>query len=132
MKKILFSLILALGAFALKAQTSEGPKSGPIITFTESAHDFGDIIQGDSVTHVFKFKNSGSTPLIISEVITTCGCTAPTWTKDPVMPGKSGEILITYRSAGKQGLQNKIITILSNATNTPVRASIRVNVLPKK
>jgi hypothetical protein len=132
MKKIIFSLILMLGIFALKAQTPEGPKSGPIITFTESAHDFGDIIQGDSVMHIFKFKNSGTSPLIISEVITTCGCTAPKFTKEAVMPGKAGEILITYRSAGKQGLQNKIITILSNSTNTPVRLSIRVNVLPKK
>ena len=132
MKKIFFSLILVTGVFTLKAQTPDGPKSGPIITFTENAHDFGDIIQGDSLTHVFKFKNSGTAPLVISEVITTCGCTAPTFTKEPVMPGKTGEILITYRSAGKQGLQNKIITILSNSTNTPVRLSIRVNVLPKK
>jgi len=132
MKKIIFSFILVLGISGLKAQTPDGPKSGPIIIFTETAHDFGDIIQGDSVMHNFKFKNSGTSPLIISEVITTCGCTAPKFTKEPVMPGKAGEILITYRSAGKQGLQNKIITILSNSTNSPVRLSIRVNVLPQK
>ncbi|HXA01379.1 MAG TPA: DUF1573 domain-containing protein, partial [Cytophagaceae bacterium] len=120
------------GFFSVKAQTPEGPKNGPIVTFTEIAHDFGDIIQGDSVMHVFHFKNSGTSPLIISEVITTCGCTAPKFTKEPVMPGKTGEIFITFRSAGKQGLQNKIITILSNSTNTPVRLSIRVNVLQKQ
>jgi hypothetical protein len=132
MKKIIFTLVLLVGVLQIKAQTPEGPKSGPIIIFTENTFDFGDITQGDSVQHVFKFKNSGTSPLIISEVITTCGCTAPKFTKEPVMPDKSGEILITYRSAGKQGLQNKVITILSNSTNTPVRISIRVNVLPKK
>jgi hypothetical protein len=133
MKKIIFTLILIIGAFAgIKAQTPEGPKNGPIIQFKESTFDFGDISQGDSVQHVFEFKNTGTTPLIISEVITTCSCTAPKFTKEAVMPGKSGEILIKYNSAGKQGLQNKVITILSNSTNTPVRISIRVNVLQKK
>jgi hypothetical protein len=132
MKKIIFSLILAFGFFTLKAQTIDGPKSGPIINFSEDFFDFGDILQGDSVQHIFKFKNTGTSPLIISEVITTCGCTAPEFTKEPVLPEKPGEIKITYRSAGKQGLQNKVITILSNSTNTPVRLRIRINVLPKK
>jgi hypothetical protein len=116
----------------MKAQTPEGPKSGPIITFTENSFDFGDIIQGDTVKHIFKFKNTGTAPLILSEVITTCGCTAPKWTNKPILPGKEGQIDITYNSAGKEGLQNKVITVLSNSVNTPVRVSIRVNVLPKK
>jgi hypothetical protein len=132
MKRRLLFLFFALIAFALNAQTPEGPKSGPIITFTENSFDFGDIIQGDTVKHVFNFKNTGTAPLIISEVITTCGCTAPKWTNKPVLPGKTGEIAITYGSAGKEGLQNKVITVLSNSVNTPVRVSIRVNVLPKK
>jgi hypothetical protein len=132
MKRTLLFLFFGLLGFSMKAQTPEGPKSGPIITFTENSFDFGDIIQGDTVKHIFKFKNTGTAPLILSEVITTCGCTAPKWTNKPILPGKEGQIDITYNSAGKEGLQNKVITVLSNSVNTPVRVSIRVNVLPKK
>jgi hypothetical protein len=133
MKKLL-SLILffAIAGISAHAQTSEGPKNGPIIVFSENSFDFGDITQGDTVKHIFNFKNTGTAPLILSEVITTCGCTAPKWTNQPILPGKTGEIAITYDSKGKEGVQNKVITVLSNSVNTPVRVSIRVNVLPKK
>ena len=132
MKRSLLLLLFTLLVISVQAQTAEGPKNGPIIVFTENAFDFGDITQGDTVKHVFSFKNAGTAPLILSEVITTCGCTAPKWTNQPILPGKTGEIAITYNSAGKEGMQNKIITVLSNSVNTPVRVSIRVNVLPKK
>jgi hypothetical protein len=132
MKRSLLLMLFILLVISVQAQTAEGPKNGPIIIFTENSFDFGDITQGDTVKHVFSFKNTGTAPLILSEVITTCGCTAPKWTNQPVLPGKTGEIAITYNSAGKEGMQNKIITVLSNSVNTPVRVSIRVNVLPKK
>ena len=114
----------------VSAQTSEGPKNGPIITFVEKSHDFGDIQQGEKVEYVFTFKNTGTQPLVISDVVTTCACTAKSYSKEPVMPGKTGQVTVTFDSAGKMGMQNKVITILSNATNSREMVSIRVNVIP--
>jgi hypothetical protein len=121
---------LMIAALNLKAQTKDVFIGGPVITFTEKAHDFGDVKQGNKVTHIFRFKNSGTAPLIISNIISSCGCTSPEWTRNPVMPGMPGEIKITYDSEGKQGMDNKSVTIQSNATSA--KLSIRVNVLPKK
>jgi hypothetical protein len=128
MKKLLSLLILTFVVIFANAQT----KPGPVIHFEESSFDFGDITQGDKVQHIFTFKNTGDQPVIISEVVTTCGCTAPKWSKEPVAPGKTGEIHVTFNSENKMGRQNKGITILSNATNNPARVSIICNVLPKK
>lgn len=104
--------------------------SGAKITFEEKSHDFGDISQGDKVEYTFKFKNTGTEPLIISSVQTTCGCTATNWTKEPVAPGKTGEVAATFNSAGKMGQQNKVISVYSNAGLETV--SIVTNILPAK
>ena len=106
-------------------------KGVPVLAFTQSQFDFGDIQQGDKVTHVFKFKNEGTTPLIISNVQTTCGCTVPEWPKEPIAPGKESEIKATFNSTGKMGRQNKVITINSNASEPITRVTLKSNVLPK-
>jgi len=130
MKRLFLVTILVTAFFTVNAQTA--PKTGPYIKFAEKSHEFPDIYEGDSVKYVFKFTNDGVAPLILSDVVTTCGCTTPKWTKDPVLPGGKGEIPVGFKSEGKMGIQNKVITILSNATNSPERITIRVNVLPKK
>lgn len=107
-------------------------KEGPMITFAETTKSFGDITQGDVVEHVFQFTNGGTQPLVLSNVLTTCGCTATEWPREPIAPGKSGEIHVKFNSAGKMGPQNKIVTIVSNATNPKEKVSIKTNVLPKK
>lgn len=133
MRKITLFLVLTLFTVLLKAQSSDqSEKKGPFISFYETSHDFGDITQGDKISYVFKFKNSGTDPLIISEVLTTCGCTATKWSKEPILPGKEGEIEATFNSEGKMGRQNKVITILSNATNQRSAVTIVTNVLPPK
>lgn len=132
MKKSILIYLLLIYSVCSFAQTGDGPKNGPIITFAEKSHDFGDLPQGEKVEHVFKFKNTGTQPLIISDVITTCQCTAKQWNKEAVMPGKSGQITVSFDSAGKMGIQNKVITIQSNATNSTERVSIRINVVPVK
>lgn len=133
MKKI-FAFTLGLLMFAslsLFAQNTNGEKaSGPEITFTEASFDFGDIKQGDQVEHTFNFKNTGTEPLILSNVLTTCGCTATDWPRDPIAPGKSGSITVKFNSAGKMGKQNKVVTIVSNASNAQERVKIITNVLP--
>ena len=109
------------------AQTTDNK---PFLKFANNTHDFGDIYQGDVSTHIFKFTNTGNAPLILANVQTTCGCTAPEWTKDPILPGAEGHIKVVYNSSGKMGKQNKIITIYSNAANKEERLSIIVNVMP--
>jgi hypothetical protein len=133
MKKfILIILALAMLAPAFAQSNGEKKSNGAVLTFVETSHDFGDIYQGDKVSTVFKFQNSGNEPLILSNVSTTCGCTAPNWPKEPIAPGKSGEITVTFNSAGKMGVQNKVVTIYSNAVNAQERVKIITNILPAK
>lgn len=128
-----FGVFMIFGAIAQESVTSvEASASGPVITFQEESFDFGDIHQGDKVEHVFKFENTGTEPLIITNVQTTCGCTAPNWPRDPIAPGQASEIKVVFNSAGKIGRQNKVITVVSNTTVGRDRISIVTNVLPKK
>ena len=82
--------------------------------FDTEAHDFGKIKQGDKVTYEFKYTNTGKSPLIISEAYATCGCTTPEVDKKPIQPGESSLVKVTFDSAGKSGLQDKLITVVAN------------------
>jgi hypothetical protein len=125
MKK-LFAILLLVGiaqfAFA------QGDPLAKVV-FTESQHDFGDIKQGDKVEWIFSFKNEGNAPLVLTNVSTTCGCTAPEWPREPIMPGEESKILVRFNSTGKMGRQNKVVTVFSNAANNPERVTIVANVL---
>ena len=119
-KALLLALGLAAAGFTAQAQsvpsaTAGAKAAGPAITFEESKYDFGSVAQGGMVDHVFKFKNTGTQPLIISNIGVSCGCTTPEYTKAPVLPGKTGSIAAHFNSAGKTGMQNKVLTIESNA-----------------
>ncbi len=127
--KYLASLLLVGFAFFATAQEEE-PMTGPKISFTEKSFDFGEITQGEKVEHVFEFENTGNEPLILSDVRTTCGCTAPEWPKEPIAPGKKARLKVVFNSAGKMGMQNKVITVMSNAVNNPERVKIVTNVMP--
>src|SRR5690554_3546348 len=130
MKKLLFAVTIAFMAFSVQAQ-DEKEVDGPLITFEESSKDFGDITQGDKVEHVFKLENTGNAPLIISNVAATCGCTVPSWPKEPIAPGKTAQIKVSFNSAGKIGQQNSVVRIYSNATEPIEKVSMISNVLPK-
>jgi Protein of unknown function (DUF1573) len=113
MKKVLIPL-LVLAVLPLFAQTPAGPS----ITWEKPTHDFGDITQGDKVEHTFKFTNTGTEPLVITNVQVTCGCTTPRgWARDPIPPGEKSEITLGFNSSGKYGRQKKVVTIVSNAVN---------------
>ncbi len=127
-----FGVFTIYGAIAQEVATAEASENGAVMTFEEVKYDFGDIYQGDKVEHIFKFENTGNEPLIITNVQTTCGCTAPNWPRDPVIPGQESEIKVVFNSAGKIGRQNKVITIISNATNPTNKVTIVTNILPKK
>lgn len=128
----IFGIFMIFNALAQESATAQETQSGPVMTFEETKFEFGDIHQGDKVEHVFAFENTGNEPLIITNVQVTCGCTASDWPKDPIAPGQESSITISFNSAGKLGMQNKVITIVSNATNPNNRLTITTNVLPKK
>ena len=124
------------GAMAQTATQKQGKQgktttSGPELTFAEKSHDFGNISQGDVVEYTFKFKNTGTSPLIISNVGVTCGCTATDWPKEPIAPGKSSAITAKFNSSGKFGQQNKVITVESNSVNGPAQVAIITNIQEK-
>jgi hypothetical protein len=130
MKKLGF--LLTLFAFALVIQANaQDQASGAVISFKETSIDFGDIVQGAKVEHTFVLTNSGTAPLVISNVAATCGCTVPSWPKEPVAPGKSAEIKVSFNSAGKIGKQNSVVRIYSNASEPIEKVSLISNVLPK-
>jgi len=106
------------------ASGSEADKDEqPFFEFADEVIDFGTITQGEIVSKTFKFRNVGKTNLIISSAQGSCGCTVPEWPKEPIKPGEDGTIEVTFNSNGKQGLQNKTITLVANTVpNTKVLA----------
>lgn len=84
------------------------------ITFEETKYDFGKIKSGDVVKHAYKFRNTGTSPLLISKADVSCGCTVPSFPKEPIAPGGEGEILVQFDSHGKTGHQEKNVIIYSN------------------
>ena len=126
MKKIFSTLCMALVAVAMMAQQ-------PVITFEKTEHDFGKINEGDGRVSVdFVFKNEGMAPLILSNVRASCGCTTPAWTKEPVEPGQSGKITVTYNPNGRPGRFQKTVTITSNASEATKKVYIKGEVIPKQ
>jgi hypothetical protein len=93
----------------------------PAFSFQEEEHDFGRIGQGEVVTHIFKFTNSGKSDLVISAAKASCGCTVPEYPRNPIKPGGNGEISVKFDSEGKKGIQKKTVTITANTQpNTKV------------
>lgn len=90
------------------------PDELPNIKFDTEEHDFGTIQQGEKVQYAFKFKNTGKVDLIISSAQGSCGCTVPQYPKQPLKPGTEATIDVTFDSAGKQGKQNKTVTLITN------------------
>jgi hypothetical protein len=98
------------------------------IKFEELEHDFGKIKAGEVISHVFKFTNTGTEPLIIDNVKPSCGCTTPEWSKDPVPPGGTGFIKAVFDSKGREGSQSKTITVKSNTNPEFTELKFKVEV----
>ncbi|WP_306550549.1 DUF1573 domain-containing protein [Daejeonella sp.] len=103
--------------------------NAPVFKFEKEVYDFGEIKEGEKVTYDFKFKNIGNSPLIISSATATCGCTIPEYPKEPVAPGAEGLIRVVFNSAGKAGMQNKIVSITANTVPSLTELNILGNVL---
>lgn len=128
MNKIqLFTFALFLGCFSASVWAQ------PSIEFDELLHNFGKLDQNEGkVTHPFKFKNTGDEDLLIMDVKTTCGCTAPAYTKNYVAPGEEGVVNITYDPFNRPGEFNKTITVKSNAPSRITVLRIKGDVKPRE
>lgn len=101
----------------------------PVLEFEEKEFDFGKIARDERVTHEFKFKNTGKSPLIIVDAKSTCGCTVPEIPNEPIQPGESGSITVHFNSALKSGEVTKVITVSANTypekfTKIQIKATI--------
>ncbi len=136
---ILLSLLLLLfgckpggqsGQETISADVVNNPNSAsgnankgtlPAIKFDDMEHDFGRVIEGETVSYAFNFKNTGKSDLLIAEVSTSCGCTVPSYPKTPIRAGETGTIKVAFNSNGKRGFQNKNILVVANTQpNTTV------------
>ena len=106
--------------------------AGPTTTmsFADLEFDYGVIDAGEKVNHKYKFTNTGSEPLIISNAKGSCGCTVPNWPKEPIPPGGTGEIDVVFDSKGKKGKQSKRVTITANTSPAQTFLTIKGEVTP--
>ncbi len=134
--KAMKKLLIALGTLMMMSagnMAQEAPAGGAEIEFEKEIHDFGKMKQHGDASTVFTFKNTGTEPLIISNAKGSCGCTVPTWPREPIAPGESGEIKVKYDSK-RVGPINKSVTITSNAPNAKskvIRIKGNIEAAPK-
>lgn len=102
------------------------------ITYTEPEFNFGIVNEGEVITHVFKFTNSGNVPLVIQKARSSCGCTIPEWPEGAIAPGGTGEILAKFNTTGKMGQQHKVIYVTANTYPNESKVSLVGEVTPQK
>lgn len=141
MKKVIILSLIALfcASFSVNAQNSNNGKKDAAkteqtkakskvkvaeITFESLEYDYGNIYKGDNGECSFKFKNTGKAPLTITNCRASCGCTVPSWPKDPIAPGKTAVIKVKY-DTNRIGTINKSITVSSDAVNNSVVLHIK-------
>lgn len=128
MKKSIFYCVLLSLLFQFRLP---GQDSKPVISFAQKDFNFGTFPEsGGVVTHEFQFTNTGKVPLILNDVKASCGCTTPEWTKEPVLPGKSGNIRVTYNPKNRPGSFSKTIQVTSNSELPVVTLAIQGVVIP--
>jgi hypothetical protein len=128
MKRILFAFVLVL----LTANVVSAQEKAASISVVDSAvFDFGDIKEANGpVTHVFKIKNDGEIALVVTKAVASCGCTVPEHTTEPIAPGKTGEIKVTYNPTGRPGPFAKTISVYSNGKAGSYILTIKGKVIP--
>src|SRR5688500_13215571 len=133
-KYLLLVCVLGLAFQSFAQEKKAVQKNGAVIAWEKKSHDFANIDQGDKVEHTFYFSNTGNEPVVITNVQVSCGCTTPKgWPRDPIPPGASGEITVSFNSAGKMGVQNKPVTLVTNAVNPEGNTiTFTTNILDKK
>jgi hypothetical protein len=117
----------------VSTETTPAPASNQPVTtiaLSESNFDFGKVKKGDKVQHVYEVTNTGTNPLVISEVKPGCGCTVPDFTKEPIMPGKKGKITLHFDSTNFDGAVNKFADVFANVEKAPIKLTFTANIQP--
>ncbi len=122
---VFFGLSSVVFAQNTKLSNLANDPSAASFKFETEEHSFGKIMQGESVTYDFQFTNTGTEPIIISKAEGSCGCTVPIWPKEPIMKGQKASIKVTFNSTGKLGVQDKTVTLTSNAEQNPMVIHIK-------
>lgn len=146
-KNVLILLIVAITAFSCKrgvsttkiskekleqAQSRDASiKGAPEVTFDKTVFDYGTVNEGAIIETTFKVKNTGESDLIIMNAKASCGCTAPTWPKDPIKPGEEGEIKVKFDTNGQTNKQSKTVTLITNTIKGSEAVKVSGMVIPK-
>jgi hypothetical protein len=142
--RIFFFALITIGLFACKnnseklstdlvnnpnsADTTASSENMPQFQFETDLHDFGKVIEGEILTYSFKFKNSGKADLVIATASATCGCTVPTFSKEPIRPNEEGIVTVTFNTKGKMGFQHKTVTLVANTQPSNYVLNIKATV----
>lgn len=142
--RIFFLALITFGLFACKnnseklstdlvnnpnsADTTVANENMPQFQFETDLHDFGKAIEGEILTYSFKFKNSGKADLVIATASATCGCTVPTFSKEPIRPNEEGIVTVTFNTKGKMGFQHKTVTLVANTQPSNYVLNIKATV----
>ncbi len=142
MKRVLFSSVVVVSMMLASCGggeksadqgqteiTTENVESTTSIAYAEEMFDFGSITEGEKVTHVFNFTNTGDADLVIVSAKGSCGCTVPEWPKEPIAPGAEGEISVVFNSEGKKGMQNKRVSIVANTEPATTAITLKGEVI---
>jgi hypothetical protein len=111
-------------------QRDADAKKIPVMTFDKTVHDFGTIAANAAQETLFKFTNTGNSPLVITDATSTCGCTVPEIPKAPIAPGESGELLVKFNGAGANAV-SKIVTVTANTAKGTEQLTIKAFVTPQ-
>src|SRR5690606_30074092 len=103
----------------------------PVMTFSDTVHNFGRVYEGEEVMHEFAFTNTGKKPLLISGVTTSCGCTVADYPKEPVLPGESGTLKINFKSTGQTGYEEKSVAVQTNTAIGLHHLYIKAEIIPE-
>ncbi len=126
---LLFMMSAVIAQEATESKANENPNA-PEIVFAKIVHDYGTLFVGGDGNCEFEFTNTGKEPLILSSVRSSCGCTVPSWPREPILPGKKNVIKVKYDS-NRLGPINKSITVMSNAKNPTEVLRISGNIVKK-
>jgi len=141
LKKLLLLVCIATTLFSCDIRRNKINQSMPTgthfgdstsVQMIDSTYDFGNVTEGEKVTYNYRFKNTGTKPLIISSATASCGCTVPEKPEEPVKPGQIGSLKVVFNSEGRVGPTHKTVTVISNAYPAFPRLLLIGQVVSKK
>ncbi len=125
---LLLALAMLLGGCGDTTE-DQAKEKGVEMYFEAFVHDYGEIPEGSDGEWSFGFKNLGEKAIVINRVRSTCGCTIPKWTKEPIKPGETGKVSVKYNTT-LTGTFMKSVYVYSSAANSPVKLQIKGKVIP--